>query len=111
MTSPIDPIRRAAQLRRVRKASEAARRSEAHEAEAPNLPVPVDAPRTVHEPEPPAPAAAVFAAQLLGQDGQKRGLKAGPEAIDTAQTSYNRAEWSGAKDRRAPKGAKAKTKI
>lgn len=111
MTSPIDPIRRAAQLRRARKAAEAARRDDAPDADAVNLPVPVDAPRTVHEPEPAAPAAAVFAAQLLGQDGQKRGLKAGPQVIDTAQTSYNRAEWSGSKDRRTPKGARAKTQI
>jgi hypothetical protein len=29
--------------------------------------------------------------------------------MDSATDLYNRTEWSGAKDRRAPKGAKTKT--
>ena len=52
---------------------------------------------------PPSPAAALparrpaaFAAQLLGQGGQKRGLRGGPETLDKARNAYLEAEWSGA---------------
>jgi hypothetical protein len=110
MTSPIDPIRRAAQLRRARK-SRAEDADEASSVEGSNLPVPVDAPRTVSPVPASAPAEAAFAAQLLGQDGQRRGLRAGPNAIDTAKASYNKIEWSGANDRRARKGRITKTEI
>jgi hypothetical protein len=58
---------------------------------------------------PPADGAAVFAAQLLGQDGQKRGLRGGPATLDAAKSSYARTEWSGAADRRARRGGAAKT--
>jgi hypothetical protein len=106
MTSPIDPIRRSARLRNG-KAAEQARRG-AGDA---NLPVPVDAPRTV----PPAaqiPAgAATFDAQILGQHGERRGLRGGPAVIDKASATYNHVEWSGSKDRRARKGRQAKTEI
>ena len=82
----------------------------AREAERSSLPVPIDAPHPPPQVEPP-PAAAAFDAQLLGQDGQKRGLRGGPAVIDRAQVSYNRVEWSGERDRRAPKGRNAKTEI
>jgi hypothetical protein len=111
MTSPIDPIRRAANLRRARRASDAQRPEDSPESESANLPVPVGPARAVPPPEPIMATDAVFAAQMLGQDGQKRGLRAGPTAIDQARTSYNRAEWSGSKDRRARKGTQAKTEI
>jgi len=101
MTSSIDPIRRAARLRRAARAE--ADRVEAGR-EAAGLPAP-QAPAYAAPPAPEAPpSAAVFDAQLLGQDGQKRGLRAGPMAIDSASASYNRIEWSGSKDRRARKG-------
>ena len=50
-----------------------------------------------------------FTAQLIGQDGQRRGLRAGPALLDRARTTYNGVEWSGARDRRAHKGHRAKT--
>ena len=52
-----------------------------------------------------------FSAQLLGQDGQKRGLRAGQPLLETAKRTYDKIEWSGTKDRRARKGRKAKTEI
>lgn len=110
MSSPIDPIRRAAQLRRAKR-TDSDKAEEAAAADGANLPVPVD---TASRPVPPEPAVdnhAVFAAQLIGQDGQKRGLRAGAPHIDSANASYNRAEWSGSKDRRAPRGRHAKTEI
>jgi hypothetical protein len=55
--------------------------------------------------------AAVFAAQLIGQDGQKRGLRGGPPVLDAARTSYAKTEWSGPADRRARAGRTTKTEI
>lgn len=106
----IDPLRRAAQLRRARRAQRA-KADETQETSAAGLPVAVEPP----EPASPAPditaGVSAFEAQLLGQDGQKRGLRAGPGFIDTAAASYNRTEWSGSKDRRARKGRITKTEI
>jgi hypothetical protein len=61
-------------------------------------------------PAPPAGAAA-FAAQMLGQDGQKRGLRGGPETLDKARSTYLGAEWSGPADRRPRPGRVTKTDI
>jgi hypothetical protein len=109
MNNPIDPIRRAARLRRARRA-EAESVEETAETPRAGLPVPVDTPRPPPPPGKPQVAGAVFDAQLMGQDGQKRGLRAGPLVINKASASYNRVEWSGAKDRRARKG-RFKTEI
>lgn len=56
-------------------------------------------------------AGAAFAAQLMGQDGQKRGLRAGPLHIEAARGAYNKVEWSGSKDRRARAGRTARTEV
>jgi hypothetical protein len=48
---------------------------------------------------------------MLGQDGQKRGLRAGQPAIDAARSAYSQIEWSGAQDRRRRSGRAAQTKI
>jgi hypothetical protein len=68
--------------------------------------------------EPPSPkavvqpsAAAVFAAQILGQDGQKRGLRGGSETLEKARATYLGAEWSGQADRRPKAGKITKTEI
>ena len=59
-------------------------------------------------PTPPAdPGAAVFAAQMIGQTGQRRGLKGGPPVLDAARSAYLGAEHSGAAERR-PQPGKAK---
>ncbi|HWA62950.1 MAG TPA: hypothetical protein VG939_16330 [Caulobacteraceae bacterium] len=66
------------------------------------------------EPEPaptPVSAAAAFAAQLIGQDGQKRGLRGGPQTLETARSAYLGAEYSGPADRRTRKGGITKTEI
>ena len=54
---------------------------------------------------------AAFAAQILGQDGQKRGLRGGPETLDKARSSYLETEWSGPADRRPAAGRITKTEI
>jgi len=109
MTSPIDPIRRPQPPRKPRKAS-VDQADEVHEAESGNLPVPVAGTLKTEAPHP-ARGGASIEAQILGQTGARRGLRAGPTVIDTAQHAYNKAEWSGAKDRRAPKGRAAKTDV
>lgn len=110
MTSPIDPIRPGRPSRRAKAAGDARASDEAdHAVEPQNLPVPVGKARTVprsHHNK----TDATFTAHLIGQEGQKRGLRA-PGLIETAKTSYNRAEWSGAKDRRTPRGKAAKTDV
>jgi hypothetical protein len=109
MTSPIDPIRRAQPSRRARKAAIDAA-EETLDAEVSNLPVPVGKPHTI-EPPHPAHGGAAIEAQILGQTGARRGLRAGPALIDRARHAYNKTEWSGKKDRRAPKGRVAKTDV
>lgn len=56
-------------------------------------------------------AAAAFAAQVMGQNGQKRGLRGGPQVLDHARSTYLGTEWSGHADRRPPKGVITKTEI
>lgn len=97
--SRIDRIQRAASAYRASK-TEADRPDGAGSS---NLPVPVGpvtaAPRTFRDERP--RGFAEFAAQVIGQDGQRRGLRAGPSLLDTARETYNRTEWSGRADRRA----------
>jgi hypothetical protein len=53
-------------------------------------------------------SASQIEAQLIGE---RRGLRAGASTIDQAKAIYNKTEWSGERDRRAPKGRAAKTEI
>jgi hypothetical protein len=50
-------------------------------------------------------------AQILGQDGQKRGLRGGKPVLDQARSAYLGAEWSGANDRRPKRGLVTKTEV
>jgi len=52
-----------------------------------------------------------FAAHLLGQDGQKRGLRGGEPVRAAARSAYLEAEYSGENDRRPPSGLLMKTAI
>lgn len=80
--------------------------------------VPVEFPAEDAEPPArPAPippsdgSAAIFAAQLIGQKGQRRGLKGGPPVLDAARSAYLGAEYSGAGERRPKPGRKEDTDI
>lgn len=111
MTTPIDPIRRAQRARNARRAIDASS-EEVFETEDRNLPVPVGPVITPPGPDPrPQPAVSAFSAHLMGQEGQKRGLRGGPETLDSARSAYVRTEWSGPYDRRARKGGSTKTEI
>ena len=110
MTFPIDPPRRASGPRRPKKTVAEILDDLENEREirGPNLPVPVGRARTI--PGGPATAGgdAAIHAQVIGE---KRGLRAGPTIHDQAKATYNKTEWSGARDRRAPKGRAAKTDV
>jgi hypothetical protein len=110
MTSPIDPIRRTNRPRRAERPVVDGREEMEEVAEDRSVPV-VSGPAPSPEPGKLADAASVFSAQLMGQDGQKRGLRGGPQVIDAARGAYNRVEYSGPADRRAPKGGAAKTEV
>ncbi len=75
-----------------------------------------------HEPTGPGPAAAAarpdapgspaaFAAQLMGQTGQRKGLRGGPPVLDAARSSYLNTEYSGDNDRRPPLGRGKRTDV
>ncbi len=108
MTSSIDPIRGVPLERRSKERRTSERRQPAAKAE--TLPVPVSPPQPDVSIDPAATDAAV-AAQLLGQGGQKRGLRGGPPVLTGARAAYLEAEWSGPHDRRKPTGRITKTQI
>ncbi|WP_291837443.1 hypothetical protein [Brevundimonas sp.] len=63
-------------------------------------------------PTPPSDgSAAIFAAQVIGQTGQRRGLKGGPPVLDAARSAYLGAEYSGAGERRPKPGRTEDTDI
>lgn len=63
-------------------------------------------------PMPPAdPGAAVFAAQMMGQTGQRRGLKGGPPVLGAARSAYLGTEHSGAAERRPAPGKARDTDV
>jgi hypothetical protein len=109
MTSAVGPSRRSPRIRRTRKsAAEIVDELEGKaSAEPTTLPVPVGPARTLR-PKTPVASAAAIEAQLIGE---RRGLRGGASVVDEARVTYNRTEWSGSKDRRAPKGRAAKTDI
>jgi len=92
------------------------RRAEAMQARREVVPV---EPVVDHEPSPARPAPtppvdaspAAFAAQLLGQSGQKRGLKGGPPVLGAARNTYLGAEYSGPAERRPLPGKATDTDI
>ncbi len=109
MTEPVGPVDRISRSRRVGRAAGVAGRRASDQ---PVVDLPVRTEPRPEEPAPPQPAgAAAFAAQIMGQGGQKRGLRGGPETIDRARTTYLETEWSGPADRRPPPGRIAKTEI
>ena len=109
MSFSIDPARRSPGIRRPKKtAAQIVDELEGGaEAQASNRPVPVGPARTIPT-KGPGDSAAQIEAQMIGE---RRGLRAGASVIDEAKITYNRTEWSGSQDRRAPKGRAAKTEI
>lgn len=104
MNGPIDPIRRSSPSRRAL----TIRQDSAHEAEPEDVVF-------VHEEQPAPPPRksgfGAFAAHLMGQSGQKRGLRGGQEVLDSARSTYLGTEYSGEADRRPKAGLLKKTEI
>lgn len=128
MTSPVGPVRPVGSTpavdpvihpdRRDQDRREAERRQAALSASrdlVPSGPVIDDTP--AHDPAAPAPrpeapgSASAFAAQVLGQGGNKRGIRGGPPVLDSARSTYLNAEYSGPGDRRPPVGKTKRTDV
>lgn len=103
----IDPLSSSQGIRRSRRA-ETERSGWTEETTAAGLPVPVGPPRTIPTGSVRFAGSAAIDAQVIGE---RRGLRAGPTIHDQAKTSYNQTEWSGLRDRRAPKGRSAATSV
>lgn len=109
MNGPIDPIRRSGPARR---ALPAPREGDRHESEQETVfVVEEDAPPPRQEPPPRREGFAAFAAHVMGQPGQKRGLRGGQEVLDAARSTYLGTEYSGPADRRPKTGLLKKTNI
>lgn len=104
MNGPIDPIRRSSPSRRAL----TIRQDSAREDEPEDVVF-------VHEEQPAPPPRksgfGAFAAHLMGQSGQKRGLRGGQEVLDSARSTYLGTEYSGEADRRPKAGLLKKTEI
>ncbi|PIB90475.1 hypothetical protein [Caulobacter sp. FWC2] len=109
MSGPIDPLRRPGPARRALPAPRDGERPETEEEVV--FVVEEDAPPPRQEPPPRRGGFAAFAAHVMGQPGQKRGLRGGQEVLDTARSTYLGTEYSGPADRRPPTGLLKKTKI
>lgn len=109
MNGPIDPLRRPGSARRALPAPRDGARHEAEEEVV--FVVEEDAPPPRQEPPPRREGFAAFAAHVMGQPGQKRGLRGGQEVLDAARSTYLGTEYSGPADRRPQTGLLKKTKI
>ena len=70
------------------------------------------APNPAADAAPPGPETApdpAFSAQLLGQTGQRRGLKGGAPVLDAARSGYLKAQHSGPAERRPRPGTVTKS--
>lgn len=108
MSDPIDPIRRPGPARR---ALPAPRKTDRHETDDETVFAVEDDEPAPQPPPPRREGFAAFAAQVLGQPGQKRGLRGGQEVLDNARSTYLGTEYSGEADRRPKAGLLKKTNI
>jgi hypothetical protein len=109
MNGPIDPLSRTPSARRALTASRAPDHASADEGEEEVVFVRDEQPE---RPSPPRRGAfATFAAHVIGQSGQKRGLRGGQEVLDAARSTYLGTEYSGDSDRRPRAGVIRKTEI
>jgi len=108
MTKPVGPVGRSPRTRRVGPPLlPAVRPADAETDAAAAAAKPA---RKRSDPAPSGGDAATFAAQVIG-GSQKRGLRGGPETLDTARHVYLETEWSGGADRRHPRGKIARREV
>jgi len=108
----IGPISRAESTRRLAERRRRERRADERRAEGEARPAaPPPPPARDHEPKSPPASPGAVAAQLMGQEGHKRGLRGGKPVLDGARSAYLGAEYSGPNDRRPRKGRLTKTEV
>jgi len=109
MSDPVGPVSRSPRHRRVgaRAFLPVLRAAAAEDVERASRPQPT---HDRVDPAPPPGEPAAFAAQVIG-GGPKRGLRGGPETLETARNVYLETEWSGGADRRHQRGKIAKREI
>ncbi len=107
MSGPIDPLRRPGPTRRALPAPQDSARRDSDD----DLVFVVEEDAQPAPPPPRREGFAAFAAHIMGQSGQKRGLRGGQEVLDTARSTYLGTEYSGPADRRPPTGLLKKTNI
>ena len=110
---PIGPVERRDRRAAERRLAER-RAAVASRALVVSAPAPDEAAEPPARPAPTPPAdggASIFAAQMLGQTGQRRGLKGGPPVLDAARSTYLGAEYSGKHDRRPRVGKARQTEV
>lgn len=105
----VEPVQRRGDRRAAERRAEERRAGSTSRALVPvDFPVEAAEPPARPAPTPPAdPGAAVFTAQMMGQTGQRRGLKGGAPLLNAARSAYLGTEHSGAAERR-PQPGKAK---
>ena len=106
MSDEIDPASGVEPERRVKERRKASRRR-SDRGKSGKLPVAAASPAA---PEAPGGAAA-FTAQLIGQEGVRRGLRGGLPVLEQARSAYLETEWRGPADRRRRAGKAAKTEV
>ena len=74
-------------------------------------PITAEPPEHAPEAAAPPPSPAAFAAQVIGQDGGRKGLRGGPPVLDAARSTYLGTEYSGPAERRPKPGKATKTEI
>ena len=107
MTDPFAPIRRTPKTRRQRRRADD---PPPHDAEGLQALIvvspPSEAPRSGGR-----PGLSAFLAQLMSQDGRRRGLREGQPVLTEARSTYLGTEFSGPADRRPRAGKVIKTEI
>jgi len=110
---PVEPVarrddRRAAQ----RRAAERRVAAQTRALVTTDFPVEAAEPPARPAPTPAADAsAAAFDAQMIGQTGQRRGLKGGPPVLNAARSTYLGAAYSGDAERRPRPGKSTDTDV
>ena len=108
MTDPVQPVKRAPRTEPIRRGRQLVLLRRRMEEYAAGM-----EPQAERD-DPPAPekpySDAATRAHLLGE-GQRRGLKGGPEVLEKARATYLNMEYAGPRDRRAKKGRITKTEV
>jgi hypothetical protein len=103
--APAEPVRRAG--RRANDPALAPAETARQSTPGAGLPVPVGEAHTLDA----APPSGTFEAQIIGQEGHKRGLRGGAPVLNQARSAYLGTEFSGSANRRPKPGVAARTEI